>query len=69
MLLLPRIGLDACTVKGLVFLPCTGSEVQCRTRTHDSSVSLQHPVRELASFPCIFAAQRWNDVMTRVKPK
>lgn len=43
---------------GAVFLPWTGSGIKCRARTHDSSVSLQHPVQKLASFPCILAAQR-----------
>lgn len=34
-------------------LPWTGAGIACMARTHDSSVSLQHPVRKRAPFPCI----------------
>lgn len=37
------------------FLPWTAGGIKCKARTHDSSVSLQHPVQRLVSFACILS--------------
>lgn len=49
------------------FSPCTAGGIKCRTRTHDSSIGLQHPVQTLARFSRILAVRSRSEAEIRAR--